>query len=57
MHLDGYLEFVQVFEPVIESNMKVSAEEIEAALIAPNSLLEKLHITLLKVLVSSLFMN
>ncbi|KAG5562643.1 hypothetical protein RHGRI_005387 [Rhododendron griersonianum] len=46
--LASVLNFLRVFEPVIESNMKVSAEEIEAALIAPNSLLEKLHIMLLK---------
>lgn len=46
-----------MFGPVIESNMKLSAEEIETALITPNSMLEKLHIMLLKVIVSSLYMN
>ena len=56
-NLMGFLGNVQVFEPVIEINMKVSAEEIETALITPNSLLAQLHIALLKVLVSSLFVN
>ncbi len=43
------LIFWQVFEPVIGSGLKLSAEEIEMALIKPNSLLAKLHILLLKV--------
>ncbi|XP_028113477.1 DDT domain-containing protein DDR4-like [Camellia sinensis] len=51
------LNFLHVFEPVIESKMKVSAEDIETALITPNNLLAQLHIMLLKVLVSSLLMN
>lgn len=39
----------QVFEPVIESNLKISAEEIETALIEPNDSLSQLHMALLKV--------
>ena len=42
--------FLQVFEPVIKSNLKISAEEIESALIEPNDSLAQLHICLLKVL-------
>ncbi|CAL5384300.1 unnamed protein product [Camellia sinensis] len=42
------LNFLHVFEPVIESKMKVSAEDIETALITPNNLLAQLHIMLLK---------
>ncbi|GFZ08432.1 hypothetical protein Acr_20g0002400 [Actinidia rufa] len=46
--LASVLNFLHVFEPVIEINMKVSAEEIETAIITPNSLLAQLHIALLK---------
>lgn len=41
--------FIQVFESVIETNLKFSAEEIETALIQPNKNLAQLHISLLKV--------
>ncbi|XP_057467516.1 DDT domain-containing protein DDR4 [Actinidia eriantha] len=46
--LASVLNFLHVFEPVIEINMKVSAEEIETAIITPNNLLAQLHIALLK---------
>uniref|UniRef100_A0A2N9EF26 DDT domain-containing protein n=1 Tax=Fagus sylvatica TaxID=28930 RepID=A0A2N9EF26_FAGSY len=46
--LASVLNFLSVFEPVIGSGLKLSAEEIEMALIKPNSLLAKLHILLLK---------
>nr|XP_043611308.1 DDT domain-containing protein DDR4 [Erigeron canadensis] len=46
--LASVLNFFKVFEPVIESNLKVSAEEIETALIIPNKCLAQLHISLLK---------
>ncbi|XP_071719414.1 DDT domain-containing protein DDR4 [Rutidosis leptorrhynchoides] len=42
------LNFLNVFEPVIETNLKLSAEEIEMALIQPNKCLAQLHISLLK---------
>lgn len=40
----------QVFEPIIGSDLKLSAEDIEKGLINPDSSLAKLHVTLLKVL-------
>lgn len=40
---------LQVFEPVIGSNSKISAEEIEMGLIKPDSPVAQLHIDLLKV--------
>ncbi|KAL3844142.1 hypothetical protein ACJIZ3_001545 [Penstemon smallii] len=46
--LASILNFLHVFEPVIESNIKISAEEMETALIQPNSTLAQLHIALLK---------
>lgn len=46
--LASVLNFLHVFEPVIDNKMKISAEEIETALITPNSLLKKLHVMLLK---------
>ncbi|PWA43156.1 hypothetical protein CTI12_AA538540 [Artemisia annua] len=46
--LASVLNFFKVFEPVIESNMKVSAEEVETALIIPNKCLAQLHVSLLK---------
>lgn len=39
----------QVFEPVIEGNLGLSAEEIETALIANNHDLARIHIALIKV--------
>ncbi|KAF4388194.1 DDT domain-containing protein DDR4 [Cannabis sativa] len=42
------LNFLTVFEPVIGKESQISAEEIEAGLINPDSSLIKLHITLLK---------
>ncbi|CAA2963944.1 Hypothetical predicted protein [Olea europaea subsp. europaea] len=46
--LASVLNFLNVFEPVIQSNIKVSAEEIEHALIEQNKLLGQLHKALLK---------
>ncbi|KAB1204518.1 hypothetical protein CJ030_MR8G021830 [Morella rubra] len=46
--LASVLNFLSVFEPVIGSNLKLSAEEIETALIKPNSSVAQLHIALLK---------
>ncbi|XP_027080665.1 DDT domain-containing protein DDR4 [Coffea arabica] len=46
--LASILNFLNVFEPVIKSNLKISAEEIESALIEPNESLAQLHICLLK---------
>ncbi|XP_059644673.1 DDT domain-containing protein DDR4 [Cornus florida] len=46
--LASVLNFLNVFEPVIESKMKTSAGDIEAALIKPDKLLSQLHIMLLK---------
>ena len=41
-----------MFEPVIGDELKMSAEEIEMALINPNASLAKLHVALLKVSLS-----
>lgn len=38
-----------MFEPLLKSKMKVTAEDIEMAIIEPNDLLAKLHVMLLKV--------
>ncbi|XP_052210816.1 DDT domain-containing protein DDR4 isoform X2 [Diospyros lotus] len=46
--LASVLNFLNVFEPILGNKMKTSAEEIETALITPNSLLSQLHIILLK---------
>ncbi|KAL8115956.1 DDT domain-containing protein DDR4-like [Apium graveolens] len=46
--LASVLNFLTVFEALIKSNLKVSAEEVEMAIIEPNDLLSKLHIVLLK---------
>ncbi|PIN09659.1 hypothetical protein CDL12_17758 [Handroanthus impetiginosus] len=46
--LASVLNFLHVFEPVIESDLKISAEEIETALIEQNDTLAQLHIVLLK---------
>lgn len=43
---------LQVFEPVVGKDLKISAEEIETALINANTLLAHLHITLLKVFIA-----
>ncbi|VAH73714.1 unnamed protein product [Triticum turgidum subsp. durum] len=42
------LHFLQVFEPVIEANLGLSADEIETALITNNDDLARIHIALLK---------
>lgn len=41
---------LQVFKPIIGKDMKISAEDIETALIEQNSTLAQLHIALLEVL-------
>ncbi|KAH9613990.1 hypothetical protein KSS87_013487 [Heliosperma pusillum] len=46
--LASVLNFFRVFEPVIGKEVKMSAEDIETALILSNHSLAKLHITLLK---------
>lgn len=46
--LASVLNFLNVFEPVLEIKLKISAEEIETALIEPNDTLAQLHIMLLK---------
>ncbi|XP_020097853.1 DDT domain-containing protein DDR4-like [Ananas comosus] len=46
--LASVLNFLHVFEPLIQSDLKISAEEIEMALISPNDALAQLHIALLK---------
>ncbi|KAL3498365.1 hypothetical protein ACH5RR_041097 [Cinchona calisaya] len=51
--LASVLNFLNVFEPVIQSNLKISAEEMEAGLIEPNDSLAQLHIGLLKGIVPS----
>ncbi|KAL6501950.1 hypothetical protein OROGR_027083 [Orobanche gracilis] len=46
--LASVLNFLHVFEPVIENDLKMSAEDIETALIEQNNTLAQLHIALLK---------
>ncbi|XP_016474786.1 DDT domain-containing protein DDR4 [Nicotiana tabacum] len=46
--LASVLNFLNVFEPVLKIKLKISAEEIETALIEPNDTLAQLHIMLLK---------
>ncbi|TMX03467.1 hypothetical protein EJD97_016060 [Solanum chilense] len=46
--LASVLNFLTVFEPVLEIKLKISAEEIETALIKSNDNLAQLHIVLLK---------
>uniref|UniRef100_A0A0E0JEW9 DDT domain-containing protein n=1 Tax=Oryza punctata TaxID=4537 RepID=A0A0E0JEW9_ORYPU len=46
--LASVLHFLRVFEPVIEGNLGLSAEEIETALIANNRDLARIHIALIK---------
>lgn len=50
---DDRLQRLQVFEPVIGKDLKLSAEEIEGGLVRPNSSIARLHIKLLKVLTHS----
>lgn len=40
---------LQVFHPVIGKDLKLSAEDVETAIIEQNSTLAQLHIALLKV--------
>ncbi|KAE8056457.1 hypothetical protein FH972_013230 [Carpinus fangiana] len=47
--LASVLNFLSVFEPVIGSDLKLSAEDIEMGLIKPDSSLAQLHIAILKV--------
>ncbi|KAG8053160.1 hypothetical protein GUJ93_ZPchr0001g32797 [Zizania palustris] len=46
--LASVLHFFRVFEPVVEGNLGLSAEEIETALISNNQDLARIHIALLK---------
>ncbi|KAJ3694146.1 hypothetical protein LUZ60_009626 [Juncus effusus] len=46
--LAAVLDFLHVFEPLMKSDLGLSAEEIEKALISPNNDLAKLHIVLIK---------
>ncbi|RZC71708.1 hypothetical protein C5167_034867 [Papaver somniferum] len=46
--LASVLNFLQVFKPVLEIDMEISAEDIETGLIRPNDILSQLHISLLK---------
>ncbi|KAL0330310.1 UNVERIFIED_CONTAM: DDT domain-containing protein DDR4 [Sesamum radiatum] len=46
--LASVLNFLHVFRPVIGSDLKISAEDIETALIEQNNILAQLHIDLLK---------
>ncbi|KAE8819667.1 hypothetical protein D1007_02316 [Hordeum vulgare] len=46
--LASVLHFLQVFEPVIEANLGLSADEIETALITNSDDLARIHIALLK---------
>ncbi|KAJ4765920.1 Remodeling and spacing factor 1 [Rhynchospora pubera] len=46
--LASVLNFFHAFEPLIKAELRLSAEEIEAALISPNDDLARLHIALLK---------
>ncbi|VFQ60123.1 unnamed protein product [Cuscuta campestris] len=46
--LASILNFLNVFEPVLGIKYKISAEEIEMALIVPNESLSQLHVALLK---------
>ncbi|KAL0330771.1 UNVERIFIED_CONTAM: DDT domain-containing protein DDR4 [Sesamum angustifolium] len=46
--LASVLNFLHVFGPVIGSDLKISAEDIETALIEQNNILAQLHIDLLK---------
>ncbi|GER40377.1 DDT domain superfamily [Striga asiatica] len=48
--LASVLNFLQVFEPVIESDLKITAEDVETALIEQNDTLAQIHIALLKTL-------
>ncbi|KAJ0959882.1 hypothetical protein J5N97_000350 [Dioscorea zingiberensis] len=46
--LASVLNFLHVFEPLIQSGLRMSGEEIEECLIKPNDALASLHIAILK---------
>lgn len=48
---------LQVFKPIIGKDLKLSAEDIETALIEQNSILAQLHVALLKVLLRAFQSN
>ncbi|KAL8537147.1 hypothetical protein ACS0TY_012358 [Phlomoides rotata] len=50
--LASVLNFLNVFKPIIGKDLKISAEDIETALIDQNSTLAQLHIALLKGILS-----
>ncbi|KAL1552439.1 DDT domain-containing protein DDR4-like [Salvia divinorum] len=51
--LASVLNFLHVFRPVIGKDLKLSAEDVETAIIVQNSTLAQLHIALLKGILSS----
>ncbi|KAG6387970.1 hypothetical protein SASPL_153166 [Salvia splendens] len=51
--LASVLNFLHVFHPVIGKDLKLSAEDVETAIIEQNSTLAQLHIALLKGILSS----
>lgn len=46
---------LQIFEPVLGVDLKLTAEEIESGLVKPNKSLAQLHVKLLKVLSPPIF--
>uniref|UniRef100_A0A1D1XRK5 Remodeling and spacing factor 1 n=1 Tax=Anthurium amnicola TaxID=1678845 RepID=A0A1D1XRK5_9ARAE len=46
--LASVLNFLHVFQPIIQSELRISAEEMEMALVMPDEILARLHIALLK---------
>lgn len=50
--LASVLNFLHVFQPIIGEDLKLSAEDVETAIIEQNSALAKLHTALLKGIVS-----
>jgi hypothetical protein len=47
---------LQIFEPVLGVDLKLTAEEIESGLVKPNKSLAQLHVKLLKVLPPPIFL-
>ena len=48
--------YLQIFEPVLGVDLKLTAEEIESGLVKPDKSLSQLHVKLLKVLFSPQFL-
>ncbi|KAG9142128.1 hypothetical protein Leryth_024745 [Lithospermum erythrorhizon] len=55
--LASVLNFLHVFEPVMKTKLKLSAEDIETGLIEFNDSLVQLHIALLKGITKSKFLD